>query len=85
MSQRDGVLKPQLFREPGLLFVSAEHFAKLVVEPAGAAGAAALMGRRSELDGCRNLACVLSGGNVTTETFVAALQTHASLPDVRRG
>jgi threonine dehydratase len=47
--------------------------AKLAVEPAGAAGVAALLARKIPLEQGETVVAVVSGGNVATETAVAIL------------
>jgi threonine dehydratase len=50
--------------------------AKLACEPAGAAGVAALLAGKVPLEGASEVAVVVSGGNVGTETTVAILASR---------
>jgi threonine dehydratase len=52
------------------------HTAKLVVEPAGAAGAAAILAGAEEIASHRRIACILSGANVDIPPFVETLRSH---------
>jgi threonine dehydratase len=49
--------------------------------PAPAAAAAAVLFQREELDASRRVACVLSGANVTIDSFVAMLQRYPRVPE----
>jgi threonine dehydratase len=48
-------------------------YAKLVIEPAGAAGVAAILTRKIPVDRDTNVVCVLSGGNVDPERLKTLL------------
>jgi threonine dehydratase len=50
--------------------------AKLVVEPAGATSAAAVLYHPHMLNGGRNIVCVLSGANINISSFADILKAH---------